>query len=88
MATPKEQEINLKSVTVDGVTFYVIEDKDEAEALVRSARSALFMSELQRRGQKVLMIGGSVAALLFFLSQWWGPIDTGMRALFKVIPNG
>lgn len=87
MAAPKHEEIELKTVTVDGVTFYVIEDKDEAEAIIRSARSSLFMSELLRRGQKVLLIGGSVTAFLIFISQWWPTIDAVVRALAKGVPN-
>lgn len=88
MPAPKEQKIELKSVTVDGVTFYVIEDKEEAEALIRSARNSLFMSELQRRSQKVLVIGGAVTAALFFLSNWWPTIDAAVRAILKGLPNG
>lgn len=88
MTAPKEEKIDLKTVTVDGVTFYVIEDKDEAEALVRSARNAIFMSELTRRGQKVLVIGGAVTAFLFFMSQWWPTIDAVVRAVLKGVPTG
>ena len=88
MAAPKEEEIKLKAVTVDGLTFYVFEDKDEAEAMVRHARNAIFMSELQRRGQKVLIIGGSVTAFLVFISQWWPYFDAIVRAVTKGVPSG
>ncbi len=88
MAAPKEEKIDLTSVTVEGVTFYVIEDKEEAEAIIRSARSSLFMAELVRRGQKVIMIGGAVTAFLFFISQQWPTIDAVMRALTQGVPKG
>ena len=88
MAAPTQDEIKLKTVTVDGVTFYVIEDREEAEAIIRSARSSLFTAELMRRGQKVLVIGGFVTASLFFISQWWPTIDAVMRAVSKGVPNG
>ncbi len=88
MAAPKEPPIDLKTVTVDGVTFYVIIDKDEAEALIKSARNTIFMSELTRRAQKVLWIGGFVTAGLVAISTWWPTIDAVMRAVFKGLPNG
>jgi hypothetical protein len=87
VAAPKEDKIDLKSVTIDGQTFFVIDDKDEAEALVRMARNSIFIAELQRRGQKVLVIGGAVTAFLFFMSQWWPTIDAVVRAILKGVPT-
>jgi hypothetical protein len=87
VAAPKEEKIELQSVTIDGQTVYVFTDKDEAEALVRMARNSIFMSELQRRGQKVFIIGGAVTAFLFFMSQWWPAIDAVVRVILKGVPN-
>ena len=88
MAAPKEEAINLKTVTVDGVTFYVFEDKDEVEAIIRAARNAIFMSELTRRGQKIMWIGGAVTAAFVALSSSWPTIDAIARMIFKGLPNG
>jgi phosphopantetheine adenylyltransferase len=87
VTAPKEV-IHLKTVTVDGITFYVFEDKEEAEALIRVARNSLFMGELQRRSKNVAMIGGVFTAFLIFMSQWWPAIDAAVRAILKGIPNG
>lgn len=85
---PQEPKIDLKTATIDGRTVYVIEDRDEAEALIRVARDRIFMEEAQRRFRKVLWIGGFVMGGLVVLSSWWPWISNIVQGITRGVPGG
>lgn len=83
-----ERKVDLKTAIINGRTVYVIEDAEEAEALIRVARDRLFMEEAQRRLRKYLWVGGSVIGFLIALASWWPWISHIVSFLIKGVPSG
>ena len=68
---PEESQPTLKTVEIDGHTVYVIDDPDEAAALITLARNQMFAKEFWRRVRKVSWVAGFAIGILLTLGQVW-----------------
>lgn len=82
-----QRKVDLKTAEIDGKVVYIIDDKDQAEALYHIIEDRIFMEEAKRRFRQYVWFGGSIVGALILLASWWPAINDIMQAIFRYLPK-